>query len=98
MRREQKDMIILRAGKQMNAQQRPMLKVKTTGSFFRKPLLHLRFTPALSIFMEKSYGELFTDSLHRTAVDGRECGPQAGVTVHPCLERLPQCGHINSGL
>src|SRR5213075_3215377 len=97
MRREQKNVIIRSAGKQMDAQQGPMFKVKAISSFFCKPLLQMRFARVLGIFMEESYGELFTDSLHRTAVDGRERGSQAAMAVRQRLERLLQCGHINSG-
>src|SRR5579864_4221267 len=93
MRREEKNVIIRGAGKQMDAQQRSVLKVKAMSSFFCEALLH----PALSIFMEESYGELFTDSLHRASIDGRECGSQAAMAVHQCLEHLLQCGHINPG-
>src|SRR5579859_117653 len=98
MRREQKDVIILSAGKQMDAQQRPMFKVKSMSSFFGEELLHMCFAPAARIFMEESYRQLFTDSLHRTAIHGRERGSQAAMAVHQCLERLLQCGHINSRL
>ena len=97
MRREQKNVIVRGAGKQMDAQQRPMLKVKPISGFLREALLHLRFTPALNILMDKSYGELFTESLHGTAVHARERGSQAGMTVHQCLERLLQRRHIKSG-
>src|SRR5579864_681882 len=97
MRRQQKNVIIHSAGKQMDAQQRPMFKVKSISSFFSEMLLHLRFTPALSIFMEKSYGKLLRDSLHWRAIHNRERGSQAAMAVHQCLERLLQCGHFNSG-
>src|ERR1041385_7358698 len=81
----------------MDAQQRPVFKVKSISSFLGEALLHMLFTPTLSIFMEESYGKLFTDSLHRTAVHGRERGSQAAMAVHQCLGRLLQCRHINSG-
>src|SRR5579864_3814372 len=97
MRRQQKNVIIRIAGKQMDAQQRSMFKVKSISSFFSEALLHLRFTPPLSILVEESYGKLIADSLHRTAIHGHERGSQAAMAVQQCLKRLLQGGHINSG-
>src|SRR5579864_442154 len=97
MRREQKNVIIRGAGKQMDAQQRPTFKIKLKSSFFGEAPLYLRFTPTLSTFLEKSYGESLTDSLHRTTVHDRERGSQAAMAVHQCLERLLQGRQINSG-
>src|SRR5579864_9616102 len=97
MRREQKNVIVRGAGKQVDAQQRPMFKVKSKSSFFCEALLHMSFTPAQSTFMDESYREPLMDSLHRTTVQDRERSSQAAMTVHQSLERLQQCRHINSG-